>query len=205
MNLKPNFFILYQKQQVKENGNIRLAILNKDDISFNSLDESISVKKKSYSLEEMADLRAENITDYKGGSQFDVVGENIKTSVICRLPGKYNVSNCLAAMAAAIFGLGIEQELASFGISSLVEVPSRMQLIEMGQEFKAIVDFAHTPNALLNVINSARSFTKGKIITVFGSAGLRDREKRRMMAEISAEFADISIITAEDPRTKSLD
>lgn len=202
---KAQLFYSLSKTAIKENGNIRLAILNKDDISFNYLDESISVKKKSYSLEEMADLRAENITDYKGGSQFDVVGENIKTSVMCRLPGKYNVSNCLAAMAAAIFGLGIEPELASFGISSLVEVPGRMQLIEMGQEFKAIVDFAHTPNALLNVINSARSFTKGKIITVFGSAGLRDREKRRMMAEISAEFADISIITAEDPRTESLD
>jgi UDP-N-acetylmuramoyl-L-alanyl-D-glutamate--2,6-diaminopimelate ligase len=75
----------------------------------------------------------------------------------------------------------------------------------MGQDFTAIVDFAHTPNALLSALQAARQMTHGKIIVVFGSAGLRDREKRRMMAETSVQWADVSILTAEDPRTESLD
>ncbi len=78
-------------------------------------------------------------------------------------------------------------------------------MIDLGQSFTAIVDFAHTPNALKQALDTARGLTKGRIIAVFGSAGLRDREKRRMMAEVSAQLADISILTAEDPRTESLD
>jgi UDP-N-acetylmuramoyl-L-alanyl-D-glutamate--2,6-diaminopimelate ligase len=80
-----------------------------------------------------------------------------------------------------------------------------MELINLGQNFSAIVDFAHTPNALKRALETARKLTDGKVIAVFGSAGLRDREKRRMMAEVSAELADISILTAEDPRTESLE
>ena len=75
----------------------------------------------------------------------------------------------------------------------------------MGQEFLAIVDFAHTPNALRRALEAARSLTDKRVIAVFGSAGLRDREKRRLMAETSGELADITILTAEDPRTESLD
>ena len=75
----------------------------------------------------------------------------------------------------------------------------------MGQAFTAIVDFAHTPNALKVAIETAREMTKGKVITVFGSAGLRDREKRRLMADVSVRLADYSVLTAEDPRTESLD
>jgi UDP-N-acetylmuramoyl-L-alanyl-D-glutamate--2,6-diaminopimelate ligase len=75
----------------------------------------------------------------------------------------------------------------------------------MGQEFMTIVDFAHTPNALLRALETARQISSGRVIAVFGSAGLRDREKRRLMAEISAEHADLTVLTAEDPRTESLD
>jgi UDP-N-acetylmuramoyl-L-alanyl-D-glutamate--2,6-diaminopimelate ligase len=86
-----------------------------------------------------------------------------------------------------------------------------MERIDMGQDFTAIVDFAHTPNALKSALEAAREMlvkglgNKGRIIAVFGSAGLRDREKRQMMAETSAELADLTVLTAEDPRTESLD
>jgi UDP-N-acetylmuramoyl-L-alanyl-D-glutamate--2,6-diaminopimelate ligase len=83
-------------------------------------------------------------------------------------------------------------------------VPGRMQPIDLGQTFQAIVDFAHTPNALRQALAAARSLTHGRVIAVFGSAGLRDRQKRRMMAEISAQLADLTLLTAEDPRTESL-
>jgi UDP-N-acetylmuramoyl-L-alanyl-D-glutamate--2,6-diaminopimelate ligase len=89
-----------------------------------------------------------------------------------------------------------------------------MERIDLGQEFTAIVDFAHTPNALRVSLEAAREMlaaqekstaARGRVIAVFGSAGLRDREKRRMMAEVSAELADLTVLTAEDPRTESLD
>ncbi len=80
-----------------------------------------------------------------------------------------------------------------------------MERIELGQAFSAIVDFAHTPNALARSLETARELTSGKVIAVFGSAGLRDRQKRRMMAEVSVQNADLTILTAEDPRTERLD
>jgi len=80
-----------------------------------------------------------------------------------------------------------------------------MERIDLGQNFTAIVDFAHTPNALQRTLEAARAMTNGRVIAVFGSAGLRDRAKRRMMAEVSLDLADFTILTAEDPRTESLD
>jgi UDP-N-acetylmuramoyl-L-alanyl-D-glutamate--2,6-diaminopimelate ligase len=80
-----------------------------------------------------------------------------------------------------------------------------MERIGLGQDFTAIVDFAHTPNALKVALEASRQLTDGKVIAVFGSAGLRDKAKRRMMAEAAAELADLSVLTAEDPRTESLD
>jgi UDP-N-acetylmuramoyl-L-alanyl-D-glutamate--2,6-diaminopimelate ligase len=140
--------------------------------------------------------------------------------------GSYNISNCLAALTAAFYGLGITPEIAKQGIAALKGIPGRMERIDMGQKFTAIVDFAHTPNALKVSLEAARSLTpsplpapfgsatrgeelgvreKGRVIAVFGSAGLRDKEKRRMMAETSVELADLTVLTAEDPRTESLD
>jgi UDP-N-acetylmuramoyl-L-alanyl-D-glutamate--2,6-diaminopimelate ligase len=116
-------------------------------------------------------------------------------------------------LTATVYGLNIRPEIAAQGIASLEGIPGRMEVIDMGQNFTAIVDFAHTPNALKVTLEAAREMLeskgrgegkKGRVIAVFGSAGLRDREKRRMMAETSAELADLTVLTAEDPRTESL-
>ena len=112
--------------------------------------------------------------------------------------------NCLAAFTAAVEGLGVEPQIAADGLAQLRAIPGRMEVIDLGQPFTAIVDFAHTPNALQRALESARCLTSGDVIAVFGSAGLRDREKRRMMAQVSARQADKTILTAEDPRTESL-
>jgi UDP-N-acetylmuramoyl-L-alanyl-D-glutamate--2,6-diaminopimelate ligase len=122
-----------------------------------------------------------------------------------RLLGRYNVHNILAAYTAVVHGLHIDPGVAAEGIANLEAVPGRMEVIDLGQPFMAIVDFAHTPNALRQALLTARELTNGLVICVFGSAGLRDREKRHLMAEVSAELADRTILTAEDPRTESLD
>ena len=136
--------------------------------------------------------------------------------MISKLVGAFNVSNCLAALTATVYGLNIEPEIAAQGIASLDGIPGRMERIDLGQDFTAIVDFAHTPNALKSALETARAMlfplpvgeglgVRGRVIAVFGSAGLRDKEKRRMMAETSAELADLTVLTAEDPRTESLE
>jgi UDP-N-acetylmuramoyl-L-alanyl-D-glutamate--2,6-diaminopimelate ligase len=142
--------------------------------------------------------------------RFTAIGPDFRLPVVSWLEGSYNVSNCLAAIAATVVCLGIAPELAAQGISQLRSIPGRMERLDLGTEFLTIVDFAHTPNALYRALVSVREMVSrggrnGRIISVFGSAGLRDRAKRRMMAEVSAEIADISILTAEDPRTESLD
>jgi UDP-N-acetylmuramoyl-L-alanyl-D-glutamate--2,6-diaminopimelate ligase len=188
----------------KPQGNPRLAVLNKDERSYEFLAD-ISPRSVSYSLESGADLWADNVSFDAQGASFNVKSDGEDLPVQTHLAGAYNISNCLAAIGATVIGLGISPHTASEGIASLPGVPGRMERIDMGQDFTAIVDFAHTPNALEKALQAARTMTDGCVIAVFGSAGLRDREKRRMMAEVSVKLADLTIMTAEDPRTESLE
>lgn len=197
----------------KPGGNPRLAVLNRDDASFEYLDGFAAGSKVSYGLSEAADVHARQVSYSLRGMSFDAYHPKFRVAINCNLLGLYNVSNCLAALAAATFGLGIAPEVAARGIATLPGIPGRMEVIDMGQPFKVIVDFAHTPNALKVSLEAARALlsagttrpgSKGRIIAVFGSAGLRDKEKRRMMAVTSADLADLTVLTAEDPRTESL-
>jgi UDP-N-acetylmuramoyl-L-alanyl-D-glutamate--2,6-diaminopimelate ligase len=126
----------------------------------------------------------------------------LRTSLI----GEFNVHNILAAFAAAR-SLGAALVHIQQGISAVESIPGRMERINEGQPFAAVVDFAHTPNALRNALTATRAMVKkgGRLIAVFGCAGLRDREKRHLMPAVSVKLADCSIFTAEDPRTESLD
>ncbi len=192
-------------ENVKPDGIAKAAILNRDDRSFEPLKRRVSAKIVDYGVGNGADVRAQAIQSGLEGLQMQIQGPDYRVSVSSPLVGTYNASNILAAFSAAVEGLGIDPRIASEGIAALEGVPGRMQAIDMGQPFTAIVDFAHTPNALKRALETARDFTEGRLIAVFGSAGLRDREKRRLMAEVSAELADLTILTAEDPRTEPLE
>jgi UDP-N-acetylmuramoyl-L-alanyl-D-glutamate--2,6-diaminopimelate ligase len=182
-----------------------LAVLNYDDQSFDFLDEIVKVNKVVYGLGDDVDIQGADIAYTPESMQFVVKHSEYRVTTTVNLVGNYNVSNCLAAMSAAIFGLSIDPDVAARGIAKLPGIPGRMERIDMGQDFTAVVDFAHTPNALKVALETGHQMTEGRVIAVFGSAGLRDKEKRRMMAEISAELADLTVLTAEDPRTESLD
>jgi UDP-N-acetylmuramoyl-L-alanyl-D-glutamate--2,6-diaminopimelate ligase len=211
---KARLFQSLEWTRPKPQGNPRLAVLNRDDSSFEYLASLVkssivnrqsSIQLVSYGLGSKADVRAENNVFSPQGVHFDAVGKGFRVPVTSPLVGEFNVSNCLAALAAAIRGLGIDPKTAAQGIAAMPGVPGRMERIDLGQLFTAIVDFAHTPNALRVAIETIKKMTNKRVITIFGSAGLRDKEKRRMMAEVSAELADISVLTAEDPRSESLD
>ncbi|MDH5505721.1 MAG: UDP-N-acetylmuramoyl-L-alanyl-D-glutamate--2,6-diaminopimelate ligase [Anaerolineae bacterium] len=188
----------------KEHAAKPAAILNRDDRSFEHLSAITQARQISYGVHPSAQLRAANIQQSPDGLKFTAIGTGFQVPIECSLVGDYNVSNCLASLGAAL-ALDIDPAVAQAGIAAMPGVPGRMQRIDLGQDFTAIVDFAHTPNAMLRALQAGREISTGRVIAVFGSAGLRDRAKRRMMAETSAEHADLTILTAEDPRTESLD
>jgi UDP-N-acetylmuramoyl-L-alanyl-D-glutamate--2,6-diaminopimelate ligase len=202
---KARLFSSLEETASKPQGNPRLAVFNRDDRSFEFLNGVVKVNKITYGLGADADVKGTDIIYSLKGMKFTAENPDFRVDVRANLVGRYNVSNCLAALCATVFGLGIEPGIAAKGIASLPGIPGRMEQIDMGQDFIAVVDFAHTPNALKVTLKTSRQMTEGRVIAVFGSAGLRDKEKRRLMAEISAELADLTVLTAEDPRTESLD
>ena len=218
---KARLFSSLERTSEKTHGNPRLGVINRDDPkSFEFLNDFIKVRKLNYGLGEGADVCAVDVEYGPSGIHFIARSRDFSIPVSSKLVGAYNVSNCLAALTATVYGLKIKPEMAARGIASLDGIPGRMERIDMGQSFTAVVDFAHTPNALKVALEAAREmlassplpFGEGpgvrktpRVIAVFGSAGLRDKEKRRMMAEISAELADLTVLTAEDPRTESLE
>jgi UDP-N-acetylmuramoyl-L-alanyl-D-glutamate--2,6-diaminopimelate ligase len=195
----------------KATGNIRLAVINHDDISYAPIQKLFNnkvlstVNNTAYSCKEPTDYFATDISTSFEGIAFMIHHKKMQWGIKSSMIGAYNVANILAAFSGCVEGLQIAPEDAIRGITSMPPVPGRGERIEMGQDFTAIVDFAHTPNALKVSLENARQLTNGRVIAVFGSAGLRDRAKRRMMAETSIQLADMTILTAEDPRTERLE
>ena len=120
-----------------------------------------------------------------------------------KLPGEFNVYNALAAIAVAL-SQGVAVENIREGIKAVEQVTGRMEQVDAGQPFRVMIDFAHTPNSLRSALEAARGMATGQITVVFGSAGLRDKEKRPAMGQIAGRLADRIVITAEDPRTEDL-
>jgi UDP-N-acetylmuramoyl-L-alanyl-D-glutamate--2,6-diaminopimelate ligase len=151
----------------------------------------------TYGLGADADLRATEVETSLSGLSFRVGGVVIRSS----LRGGFNVENCLAAFATAR-SLGIPDHLAERGIGELRGVPGRMETIEEGQEFLVIVDYAHTPDSVENVLRAARPLTAGRLIAVLGCGGDRDRRKRPLMGKVTTALADLSVITSDNPRSE---
>lgn len=154
-----------------------------------------------------ADVTASDVSYGPSSTRFRIqLPDNEAVDIETPLVGVFNVSNILAAVTAC-YGLGIPRHTLKQGVEAVRGVSGRMERVDEGQGFLAVVDFAHTPNALRRAVEAARLMIppEGRVIVVFGSAGLRDPEKRAMMGRIAAQEADLTIITAEDPRTESLD
>lgn len=162
------------------------SILNKDDKSYEILKNLITSKITTYSLVGSADLTP-NSFPFK-----------------LKLEGQYNISNALAASAATLC-LKIPKEKILNSFNSFTGIKGRLQEVKEGQQFRAVVDFAHTPNGLEQVLKTLRSGKnkKSKLIAVFGSAGGRDKQKRQKMGEVASKYADISVLTSEDPRLEN--
>jgi UDP-N-acetylmuramoyl-L-alanyl-D-glutamate--2,6-diaminopimelate ligase len=201
---KARLLELVAQSAAKPYGVSKAAVINLDDPGTAGLQIPPNLRRWTYALEAPADVWGDQREDRVDGLRFQLHAGEVSYLVRLGIVGDYNAWNALAAFACCVKVLGIEPEVAVQGLGGLHAVPGRMEKIDLGQPFAALVDFAHTPNALRQALTAARSMSHGRLIVVFGSAGLRDRQKRRLMAEASAELADLTVLTAEDPRTEAL-
>lgn len=178
-------------------------VVNKDDISYKIIkDKSEGNEIISYSIEKDSDFRATNICFDKNVG-FKLKYKNKTVDIFSNMPGNFNIKNLIAALATMNI-LGFDIESIKKYILDFKLPEGRMQEIENSLGIKIYVDFAHTPNALENVLTTLRKNTSGKLICIFGCAGERDRTKRVRMGNISSLLADYSIFTAEDPRRENI-
>ncbi|HHW02995.1 MAG TPA: UDP-N-acetylmuramoyl-L-alanyl-D-glutamate--2,6-diaminopimelate ligase [Thermoanaerobacterales bacterium] len=179
----------------------RKAVVNVDDESGRNLLQNIDIPAISYGIDNDADLRAINVHISLDGVFYDVEVKGKRFSVAYRVPGKFSVYNSLAALGTGI-SLGIPMDILIDALGKVTGVPGRFEPVKMGQDFAVIVDYAHTPDGLENVLRTIKSFVTGRIITVFGCGGDRDRRKRPVMGHIASRFSDYCIITSDNPRSE---
>jgi UDP-N-acetylmuramoyl-L-alanyl-D-glutamate--2,6-diaminopimelate ligase len=182
-----------------------LSVLNVDDPYGQRLAEELfcgSGECITYSAAgAAADLSASGVAFDASGSRFTCVSPEGPIEVRTPLPGDFNIANALAALAVA-HALGLDLHTSAEALGSAEQVPGRFESIDEGQPFGVLVDYAHTPDSLENVLAAARRITHGRLISVFGCGGDRDREKRPLMGRAGAELSDLAIVTSDNPRSE---
>jgi UDP-N-acetylmuramoyl-L-alanyl-D-glutamate--2,6-diaminopimelate ligase len=148
-----------------------------------------------------ADWRAADVRPHAGGSVFTAIGPYGEAAASVRLPGSFNVANALLAIAV-LATAGVPFEQAVTGVAACTGVPGRMERVEVGQPFLAVVDYAHTPEAVASALRELRPLTEGRLVVVLGCGGDRDAEKRPLMGRAAAELADLAVLTSDNPRSE---
>jgi UDP-N-acetylmuramoyl-L-alanyl-D-glutamate--2,6-diaminopimelate ligase len=176
------------------------SIVNLDDPYGTRL--AAEFKSITYALEDPhATYRAEKVVTGLAGSDFTLISPQGEHSLHSPLPGRFNVYNVLAALAAAL-AQGVPIDTAAAAVESAEQVPGRFESVDAGQPFAVLVDYAHTPDSLENVLSAARALTSGTLSVVFGCGGDRDRGKRPLMGAIAARLADEVYVTSDNPRSE---
>jgi UDP-N-acetylmuramoyl-L-alanyl-D-glutamate--2,6-diaminopimelate ligase len=177
------------------------GIINADDPSAERVRQVARCRLTSYGVEQPAEVRAEAVQTGREGLQFDLVGRFGRRPLRLRLCGSFNVYNALAAAASGV-ALGYEVDLVAEALSAAPPVPGRFEYVDEGQPFAVVVDYAHTPDGLANVLRAAREIATGRVICVFGCGGDRDKSKRPLMGAVAGGLADLAIVTSDNPRSE---
>lgn len=175
----------------------RFGVYNADDATAPRWRRAIP-RSLSYGLKE-GDLVPQGVILSAQGSTYTVSYGGIEYHIVCQIPGEFNVYNSLAAVAVGI-ELGLSKQQIEQGIAALESVEGRMNTVDEGQPYAAVVDFAHTPDSFERLLSDLRQSTKGKLVAVFGSAGRRDEGKRWTQGEIAGRYCDELVLTEEDDR-----
>jgi UDP-N-acetylmuramoyl-L-alanyl-D-glutamate--2,6-diaminopimelate ligase len=178
-----------------------LGVVNVDDPHGRLLTRTAEVATVTTGTADDAQWRATDVAASLDQTSFRVRSPAGSIPVRLRLAGQFNVANALGALAAAD-ALGIGLETAVAGLETLAGVPGRFERVDAGQPFTVLVDYAHTPDSLDNLLRAARAVTGGRVIVVFGCGGDRDRAKRPLMGEIAGRLADMAVVTSDNPRSE---
>jgi len=179
----------------------KMAIINMDDPAGAVMQENSSCDVITYGLGDNALLRAANTNVHADGVSFDIEGSFGGISLQLKITGIFNVYNVLAAVGAAL-AEQVGWPVIKSALEEFESVPGRFELVRTKLPFSIIVDYAHTPDGLENILKTAREFVLGRIIVVFGCGGDRDRTKRPIMGQLAVNYADIAIATSDNPRTE---
>ena len=177
--------------------------LNIDDETSLDILNSLTVPYLTYGIRVNSDLYARDIEISENGIHFLIQLRNIETfEVSMQMTGMFNVYNALAAASLAMI-FGVDVSAIQEGLHNVKSVPGRIELLDLPLPFKVILDYSHSPDALENILETVRTFTKNRLIVLFGCGGDRDQGKRPMMGEIAGQLADFSILTSDNPRTEN--
>ncbi|HHY05196.1 MAG TPA: UDP-N-acetylmuramoyl-L-alanyl-D-glutamate--2,6-diaminopimelate ligase [Thermoanaerobacterales bacterium] len=177
------------------------AVINADDSHGLKLVDALKIPVTTYGIYGDADLKAENIKISVEGVFYDINIKGEVHNVFYPIPGLFSVYNSLCAICVGSV-LNIPIEITINALKKVKGIPGRFEPIKRGQDFSVIIDYAHTPDGLENVLKTIKSFCKGRIITVFGCGGDRDKKKRPLMGKIASNLSDYTIITSDNPRSE---
>ena len=178
------------------------AVVNRDDEWYSRITQNASCRILQTSVRSQTGLYAQNITMLSDGVRFTAVYDRQHTEVALPIPGRFTVSNALTVLGIAV-QLGISLSDAANALKTVEGVKGRVEVVPTpGKDYTVLIDYAHTPDGLENVLTSVKDYCKGRLIAVFGCGGDRDRKKRPIMGEIGCRIADIALITSDNPRTE---
>jgi UDP-N-acetylmuramoyl-L-alanyl-D-glutamate--2,6-diaminopimelate ligase len=180
----------------------KFAIINQDCMWYKEMIENLTVSLLTYGISSDADVRAQNIQLHPHGSECQICYKDQVIPFRTSLIGKFNISNSLAVAATAI-ALGIDLSKALSILSSFKAVPGRLEKVENKLNKNIFVDYAHTEDALRNVLETLKELTKGRLLCVFGCGGNRDKQKRPKMGAVVEKLADVLFVTSDNPRGES--
>ncbi|MCL2125289.1 MAG: UDP-N-acetylmuramoyl-L-alanyl-D-glutamate--2,6-diaminopimelate ligase [Oscillospiraceae bacterium] len=180
----------------------RSAAINIDDEHAPVMMEHALCKRLTYAIkDDAADLVAKNVKLHSDSVDFSALSIGSLNRVVLGIPGMFSIYNALAVIAAAML-LGFDAELSASALRTCCGVKGRAEVVPTGGDYSVLIDYAHTPDALENIITAARGFSNGRVVTLFGCGGDRDKLKRPVMGRIAAEFSDFVIVTSDNPRTE---
>ncbi len=182
--------------------NAKTAILNMDDSYYSAFNDGLTCKSVTYSaISDEADYTAKDIRLRPDGTEYLLSGIGNLQRIKTMIGGKFTPYNTMAAAAAAL-ELGIDLETVALAISKMTGVKGRAEVVPTNRDFTVIIDYAHTPDGLENILKSFSEYEKNRLICVFGCGGDRDKTKRPKMGAVAAEYADYVIVTSDNPRTE---
>jgi UDP-N-acetylmuramoyl-L-alanyl-D-glutamate--2,6-diaminopimelate ligase len=184
-----------------EAGAMKTAVLNADDDASSLFAKVTPARVITYGIDRQADVRAEHIRVTSRGTSFLLHSFAGTVEMNLRLMGKFNVYNALAATAVGL-AEGIPLPAIKESLETVKGVSGRFEAVDAGQDFSVIVDYSHTPDSLENALVTVKEFAKGRILCVVGCGGDRDRTKRPIMAQIATKYADITVLTSDNPRSE---